>query len=312
MAVSELKIAKKRVWNRKEDELSRQAPVNGAVDRTLGRPGRSTSRSTGLQTGPCWPGSDQELTPTGAVTKPHRLAAGHQAGLTGFLAGPTGHPSGLTGPQAGRAGAQAGLPGAVTGPAGPQAGSTGLWAGQAAAGSDSSATKTSVAAVISAVPSAFTLQVRAMGWKADIYYDYLGMRTGKPFDEPIKWRLSRSATPIEYQVWESAIDDGFERCKAVNSTFGGQLEFDIAYRRVDHELAERQWKVQLQWTGQRVGFIKSWSEFCDRIMQHVDDTLVFTPQDEGFKVAVFRKETSVSSVFGCNRHREGPFADPRH
>jgi hypothetical protein len=77
-------------------------------------------------------------------------------------------------------------------------------------------------------------------------------------------------------------------------------------------LGERcEWKVQLQWTGQRVGFIKSWSEFTARILLHVDDTLVFTPQNDGFKVDLFRKEMSCSNVFGCKRHREGPFADPR-
>jgi hypothetical protein len=71
-----------------------------------------------------------------------------------------------------------------------------------------------------------------------------------------------------------------------------------------------EWNVQLQWTCQRVGFIKSWSEFCTRILLHVDDMLVFTPQDNGFKVVVL--ETSCSTVFGCKSHREGPFADPRH
>jgi hypothetical protein len=72
-----------------------------------------------------------------------------------------------------------------------------------------------------------------------------------------------------------------------------------------------EWKVQLQWIGQRVGFIKSWSKFAAKILLHVDDTLVFTPQDDGFKVDVFRKETSYSSIFGCKRHREGPYVDPR-
>jgi hypothetical protein len=50
--------------------------------------------------------------------------------------------------------------------------------------------------------------------------------------------------------------------------------------------------VHLQWTGQRVRFIKSWSEFAGRLLLHVDDTIVFTPQEDGFKVDVFKKETS--------------------
>jgi hypothetical protein len=93
---------------------------------------------------------------------------------------------------------------------GPQAGSTGLWAGQPAAMSVSSAMKTSVAADISAIPDALTLRVRTLGWKADIYYDYLSMRARTPFDaSTIKWRLSSSATPMEFQIWESQIDGGF-------------------------------------------------------------------------------------------------------
>jgi hypothetical protein len=72
-----------------------------------------------------------------------------------------------------------------------------------------------------------------------------------------------------------------------------------------------EWKVQLQWTGQRVGFIKSWSEFTARLFLRVDDMIVFTPKDDGFKVDVFRKETSCSSIFSRRRHREGPYADPR-
>jgi hypothetical protein len=40
--------------------------------------------------------------------------------------------------------------------------------------------------------------------------------------------------------------------------------------------------VQLKWKGQRVGFIKCWSEFAARLLLHVDDTIFFTPQDDGF------------------------------
>jgi hypothetical protein len=72
-----------------------------------------------------------------------------------------------------------------------------------------------------------------------------------------------------------------------------------------------EWKVQLKWTGQRTVFTKGWSEFAARLLLRVDDTLVFTPQDDGFKVDIFRKETSCSSIFSCKRHREGPYVDPR-
>jgi hypothetical protein len=72
-----------------------------------------------------------------------------------------------------------------------------------------------------------------------------------------------------------------------------------------------EWKVQLQWTTHRVGFIKSWSEFTARLFLCVDDMIVFTPKDDGFKVDVFMEESSCSSIFSCRWHREGPYADPR-
>jgi hypothetical protein len=71
-----------------------------------------------------------------------------------------------------------------------------------------------------------------------------------------------------------------------------------------------EWKVQLQWRAERVGFIKSWSEFVARADLHVDDTIMFTPKNDGFLVDVFRKETSCSSIFSCTKHRKGPCADP--
>jgi hypothetical protein len=37
-----------------------------------------------------------------------------------------------------------------------------------------------------------------------------------------------------------------------------------------------EWRVQLQWRAERVGFIKSWSEFATRADLRVDDTIVFT------------------------------------
>jgi hypothetical protein len=49
-----------------------------------------------------------------------------------------------------------------------------------------------------------------------------------------------------------------------------------------------EWKVQLQCMGQRVGFIKGWSEFTARLLLCVDNTIVFTPQDDGFKVDIFK------------------------
>jgi hypothetical protein len=72
------------------------------------------------------------------------------------------------------------------------------------------------------------------------------------------------------------------------------------------------WRMQLQWRAEHVGFIKSWTEFATREDLRVDDTIVFTPKDDGFQVDVFRKESSCSSIFSCRRHREGPYDDPCH
>ncbi|KAK1607972.1 hypothetical protein QYE76_031645 [Lolium multiflorum] len=57
-----------------------------------------------------------------------------------------------------------------------------------------------------------------------------------------------------------------------------------------------EWKVQLQWRAERVGFIKSWSEFAARLDLHINDTIIFTPKDDGFTVDVFSKESSCSSI----------------
>jgi hypothetical protein len=43
-----------------------------------------------------------------------------------------------------------------------------------------------------------------------------------------------------------------------------------------------EWRVQLQWRAQRVGFIKSWSEFAARTDLRIDDMIVFTPKDDSF------------------------------
>jgi hypothetical protein len=69
-------------------------------------------------------------------------------------------------------------------------------------------------------------------------------------------------------------------------------------------------KVQLKWRVERIGFIKSWSEFAARLGLRVDDRIVFTPRDDSFKVDAFRKETLCSIIFSCKRHREGPYVDP--
>jgi hypothetical protein len=40
--------------------------------------------------------------------------------------------------------------------------------------------------------------------------------------------------------------------------------------------------IQPQWTGDRVVFIKGWTEFDRKSQMVIDDTIVFTPMDGGF------------------------------
>lgn len=96
--------------------------------------------------------------------------------------------------------------------------------------------------------------------KDDVYHDYLSIVTGSQFDPTrIKWRLASSATPAEFQIWESDIDGGFERCKACDRTIGGQTEFAIAYQRVDDVLAG--WYRDNLTVQGIIGVRSSWADF---------------------------------------------------
>jgi hypothetical protein len=128
----------------------------------------------------------------------------------------------MAGPQTGQAGAQASQTGPLTDPT--------VVVSPAPVVLTVDAVDVSVT-----VSSYFGVVVR----KEDVYHDYLHIVMGSHFDaSTIKWRLASSATPAKFQLWESHIYGGFERCKAFDSTFGDQTEFDIAYRRVDDVLAE--------------------------------------------------------------------------
>jgi hypothetical protein len=64
---------------------------------------------------------------------------------------------------------------------------------------------------------------------------------------------------MEFQIWESHIDSGFERCNALDSTFNGQFEFDIAYRRVDDVLAD--WYHDFLIVQGIIDVCSSWEDF---------------------------------------------------
>ena len=94
----------------------------------------------------------------------------------------------------------------------------------------------------------------------DVYHDYTTIVIGSALDSaPIDWRLENSATYSEFQIWESIMDQGFARCRELNSTFGGRLEHALAYRRVDETVAS--W-----WNDERsaqdiTGGTSSWGDF---------------------------------------------------
>jgi hypothetical protein len=61
---------------------------------------------------------------------------------------------------------------------------------------------------------------------------------GYPFDATkIQWRLDSAAKFAEYEAWESYMICGFARCRLLDSKFGGHMEYVIAYRRVDTNVA---------------------------------------------------------------------------
>ena len=67
--------------------------------------------------------------------------------------------------------------------------------------------------------------------------------------------------------------------------------------------------MQLAWRTQRVFFWKGWDVFAKESKLEVDDTVVFTPMDDGFAVQVYMHATSVGIVWGCRRHRAGPWEE---
>ena len=80
--------------------------------------------------------------------------------------------------------------------------------------------------------------VRVIVKSDDVYFDYTTTVVGYALDPAtIHWRLESSATYPEFQAWESDMDIGFARCRALDSHFGGHTEYVLAYRRVDETVA---------------------------------------------------------------------------
>ena len=94
----------------------------------------------------------------------------------------------------------------------------------------------------------------------DVYHDYTGIIVGFAFDPTkIKWRLDSSATPAEYQSWESDMDSGFAKCRTLDYNFGDPTALVIAYRRVDTKLSSW-WREEMRVRG-ITWQTSNWEEF---------------------------------------------------
>ena len=91
----------------------------------------------------------------------------------------------------------------------------------------------------------------------DVYHDYTSVVIGLALDAAnIEWRLESSATYTEFLSWKSNMDLGFGKCRTLDSTFGGQTEYILAYRRVDETLASL-WREERS----AKGITSSWENF---------------------------------------------------
>jgi hypothetical protein len=94
----------------------------------------------------------------------------------------------------------------------------------------------------------------------DVYFDYTTLMVGFTLDSTkIEWRLDSSATWAEYQSWEKDMDHGFDRCRTLDRTFGGRVEYVLAHRRVDDKVATW-WHEESSAKGM-TGGTSSWEEF---------------------------------------------------
>jgi hypothetical protein len=72
----------------------------------------------------------------------------------------------------------------------------------------------------------------------DVYFDYTTLMVDFCLDSTkIEWSLDNSATWADYLSWEKDMDHGFDRCRTLNCTFGGRVEYVLAHRRVDEKVA---------------------------------------------------------------------------
>jgi hypothetical protein len=92
-----------------------------------------------------------------------------------------------------------------------------------------------------------------------VYRDYVAIRGGDYTRLTHEWRLDSSVTPADYQLWESHMVLGFERCFALDSNFGGSAEHMIACRRTD-TLVARSWREERSTKGIPITTV-TWEDF---------------------------------------------------
>jgi hypothetical protein len=61
-----------------------------------------------------------------------------------------------------------------------------------------------------------------------------------------------------------------------------------------------------------VDFIKGWTKFARKSQMVINDTIVFNPMDNDFDFRLYREGSSVEVIWGCKKHRSGPWIDPNY
>jgi hypothetical protein len=116
----------------------------------------------------------------------------------------------------------------------------------------------------------------------DVYFDYTTLMVGFTLDSTkIELRLDSSATWTDYQSWEKDMDHGFDRCRTLDRMFDGRVEYVLAHRRVDEQVATW-WHEERSMKGM-TGGTSSWEEFkqflCARFLERsMESNKVVVPE----------------------------------
>jgi hypothetical protein len=153
---------------------------------------------------------------------------------------PTGHDAKAPGQPAGD---QAGQTGHWTGPTGVQAGHTGHWAGQAATddvvfrSAQSSGLTIPHSSGVLSFPGDFHGKQCVSGKRSrDVFNDFLDILADVSFiEDKVKWKLHHYASVSDYELWESHIHQGLQRC-GIYEFLDGSTRLALVVRRVDEEI----------------------------------------------------------------------------